>query len=232
MKTTNTDKVRDMSKQLLRAVPITPVKGFEFIVQHPFTNSPVSMSRKGRMLDLTNKKDYDEWIGIVEELIDQASVSHILYCMLNTPWNLTWLDFVKDYLSEKDFAVFLGHSWVEQENPNMDANVSNGEVVKWFKAANKKYLMSKEDYEHWKSLPEKITLYRGVGRGRKELGLSWTENKAKAEWFRDRWCTESIKGKLLQVTADKKHCLCYFNSRGEHEIVLDVQAVKNLIQEI
>ena len=230
MKTTNIDKVRYVSKQLLRLVPVDPVKGFEFIVQHPFTNSPVSMSRDGRMLDLTNRKDYEEWIDIIEELIDRVSVEHILYHMINTPWNLTWLDFVKEYLSEKDFAVFLGYAWVSQENPNMDVNVDNGEAIKWFKKVNKKHLMNKEDYEYWKSLPEKVTLYRGVGRGRKELGLSWTENKEKAEWFRDRWGNE--EGKLLKVIADKKYCLCYFNSRGEHEIVLDVQAVKDLVQEI
>ena len=230
MKTTNVEKVRMTSKALLRAVPVVPHERFAFIVQHPFTNSPVSMSRDGKMLDLTKKEDYKQWISIVEELIDQSPVEKILYNILNDPWSLTWLDFVKDYLSEKDFAKFLEYSWTMQENPNMDENVSNGKVVEWFKKANKKYLMSKEDYEHWKSLPDTVTLYRGVGRGRKEFGLSWTENKAKAEWFRDRWDNE--EGKLLQVIADKKHCLCYFNSRGEHEIVLDVQAVKDLIQEI
>ena len=225
-------RVKEASKSLLRMVEIQPVPNFEFIVQHPFTNSPIVQGKDNKMVNLLEPDAQKEWIQYMEEMIDSVPVKDILYHLLNTPWALTWLMMVREWLSKKDFAEFLAYSWTTQENPNMDANVDLFTIIKWFKYADKKYLMDEEDYAYWEALPEEVTLYRGVGRGRKKYGLSWTDQEETAIWFKNRWATEEEKGQLLKVVVNKKHCLAYLNTRGEKEIVLDVNAVKKDIIEI
>lgn len=237
MKETNLEEVRKATILLAKSVDLTPVKNMEFIIQHPFTNSVMVPNFEKRLgfLNLLEQEDQEKWIKGLEEYLNQCSINDIL-CILNHPWCLTWLDFIKEYLSDKDFAELLAHSWVTEENPNMDANVKIPKIIKWFKKADKQYLMSKEELEYYKSLPDNLTLYRGVSIGRTDIGLSWTDDKEKAEWFEHRfenWHEDDGKrGHLLTVTCPKRYALAYFNSRNEKEIVLDVLSVRSLIKRI
>lgn len=230
-KNTSLEEVRNYSKAMLSAIPIRTDEKFEFIVQHPFTSSPYVITRSGKMLDLRIEENYEEWIKNTEEVIDESDLSNI-YALINSPWKLTWLKFVKPYLSGADFAEYLQLSWTMQENPNMDNNVSTATAIKWFKSADKKALMEPEDYEYWQNLPEEVTLYRGVSIGRKKYGISWTDDEEKALWFKARFERGGKKGSLLKVTVKKEHCLAYFDTRNEKEIVLDVNAVKKDIEEV
>ena len=237
MKETDLEKVREVTILLARAVSVEPDERFGFIVQHPFTNSIMvsDFTDRSKILNLLEEKDSEKWLNGLSEYIRKCDIPTIL-CFLNNPWCLTWLDFVKDYLSDKDFAELLAHSWVTEENPNMDANVKIPKLIKWFKKADKKYLMEDEDLEYYNNLPETLTLYRGVSVGRVDKGLSWTDSKEKAEWFQHRfenWDTDNgKKGHLLTVTCPKKYALAYFNTRNEQEVVLDVMAVKNLVRNV
>lgn len=230
-KTTCLDEVKKQSKILLNIVPIVSDIRFPFIAQHPFTNSTHSFLPKEGMIDLRNEDSYKKWIREMERMIDIWDLDRI-FLMVNNPWNLTWLKYIKPYLSKEDFSRMLRDSWIEEENPNMDANVSIATAIKWFKEADKKYLMSDEEYSYWESLPEELTLYRGVSVGRKKYGLSWTDDKEVAKWFQQRFAHGKKQGALLMAKINKKHCLCYFNGRNEREIVLDVNAIKKDIQEI
>lgn len=229
---TDVEGIRKTSIALLYAVDLKPHEKFDFIMQHPFTNNRHVGTRDGRILDLANPKEAQEWCTNVEKQIHTMSPDQIFGLLLNSAWYLTWLSFVKPYLSRKDFSSFLANAWTEQENPNMDVNVSTSTAIKWFKEADKKAMMDEEDYAYWETLPEEVTLYRGVARGRKKYGISWTDDKEKAIWFKNRWATPEEQGKLLRVTVKKKHCLCYLDSRGEKEIVLDVDAIKGDIEDI
>lgn len=83
--------------------------------------------------------------------------------------------------------------------------------------------MEPEDLEYYNNLPDTITIYRGVSKGRNPYGLSWTDNREKAEWFRDRWenLDKNKERFLMTATIPKEYVLCYFNTRDEHEIVVD-----------
>ena len=226
------DGVREQTKLLLHSVPIKCDAQFEFIVQHPFTQSPWVSSHGGEIIDLRTNEGYEKWVNIIESEIDKMDLYSIFHILIVKAWNLTWLRFVKPFLSVEDFSKLLRYAWIEEENPNMDANVSTTMAISWFKEADNKFLMTEDDYEYWESLPEDIVLYRGVSNGRKKYGLSWTDNKEKAMWFQSRFETDVKKGFLLKVKVNKKHCLCYFNCRNEKEIVLDVNAVKKDIEDI
>ena len=236
MKKTDLQGVRSATIVLARAVDLTPVKDMEFLIQHPFTNSSIvsDFEKKHDFLNLIDPESQEKWLKGLKNYINRCDIGEILL-ELNNPWCLTWLDFVKEYLSEKDFAELLAYSWTTEENPNMDVNVGISKAIKWFKRADKQYLMSKEELEYYEALPDTITVYRGVSVGRVDLGLSWTDDREKAEWFMHRFDRKNNinkKGHLLEVTCPKQYVLAYLNSRNEREIVLDVLAVKHLIKTI
>lgn len=230
-KETSIESIRRETKILLHSVPVKCDNPFG-IIQHPFTQSNIAFLQNREMVDIFTKDGYEKWIKDIEKLIDNVEIDRIFSIYLISAWYLTWLKFVKPYLSKEDFTKFFAEAWIQQDNPNMDANVSIRELTKWFKEADKKILMDEEEYEYWESLPEEITLYRGVSRGRKKYGLSWTDNIETAKWFQRRFANQENQGELLKVVVSKKHCLCYFNGRNENEIVLDVNAVKKDIVEI
>ena len=229
-KETDINKVKEQSKLLLYAVSIEPA--YYGIVRHPYIQSTHTYIKEKGFVDITIEENYNLWIKSVEKAIDTHSIQQIFDCLITTPWKLTWLKFAKPYLSKKDFAQLLANAWVEEENPNDDKNVSIATAIKWFKEADKKALMDDEEYAYWEALPDEVVLYRGVSKGRKKYGLSWTDNKDTAIWFKNRFLTGEEKGCLLKVVAPKEHCLCYLNGRSENEIVLNVKAVKNKIEEI
>ena len=229
---TSIDGVREQTKLLLHAVPIRCDKDFEFVVHHPFTQSPWVAVSGHETVDLRTEDGHQKWIQLTEEAIDKMDSHSIFHILIVNTWNLTWLKYVKPFLSLEDFSKLLRDAWIDEENPNMDNNVSTTTAIKWFKEADKRSLMKEDDYTYWESLPEEIVLYRGVSNGRKKYGLSWTDSKETAIWFQSRFATGKKKGLLLRVKVNKKHCLCYLNSRGEKEIILDVNAVKKDIEDI
>ena len=226
---TNEAALRSFSKTFARAVEI---ESGTFFVRHPFTSTSVTVDAEGKMVDLTKESDYNKWLEGLDSLIDRVPIATLFSVYINDAWRLTWLKYAKSHLSQKDFSEFLGMAWVSAENPNMDANVKIPALISWFRSADKKALMDEEDYRVWESLPEIVTLYRGVSVGRERYGLSWTRNRELAEWFRGRFAKVGQKGTLLSVTVPKEMCLCYFNSRGEEEVVLNVRAAKPHIVEI
>ena len=94
--------------------------------------------------------------------------------------------------------------------------------------------MNKEDYKHWEELPEQVHIYRGVSIGHEEYGLSWTDDKDKAEWFMNRFNKKdevgniSKRGYLLEAIVPKELIIAYFNTRDEAECLLDVFRAKKL----
>lgn len=228
MRKTSLAAVRDTSKMLLHAVPLECNNPFG-IVQHPFTNTMFSMSADRKLLDLSHTEDRDIWLKNTEYTITHSNVDFIFH-YLNTPWLLTWLKFNKNNLSPKDFAKYLAIAWVSSENPNDDKNVPIRTLVSWFRNVDKRVLMQPDDYKYYQNLPDEVTLYRGVSPGRKKYGLSWTDDVKTAKWFKQRFEEDGNKGELLTATVPKEYCLCYFNTRGEKEIVLDVYKAKAKIK--
>lgn len=215
---TDLDAVKRTSKVLLHT-KININEKIPVIAYHPFTNSPYSIdSKTGKMLNLMNKEDLAKWYEIVESLIDRAKKVLDIYILINTPYLLTFLKYIKDDLSKEEFSKLFAEAWVTSENPNGDANVSLRELVKMYKYCDKKCLMEKEDLEVFNNLPDEFVVYRGVSTGRNEKGLSYTRNKDKAEWFANRFG----KGYVIEKTIKKENVLAYFNTRNEDEIVVNV----------
>lgn len=230
---TDLQAVKQVAKSLFNAVPLEPHPKFGAIVlSHPFTESGIVMlpskgNSEPKMTDITeNKEDFEEWKRWYFSRIDNAPSIHKIFTFVSKAYRLTFLKIAKPYIDKKEFSELFAEAWVSSENPNMDVNVSRKEAVKWFKEADKKHLMDKDEYKVWEDLPETFVVYRGVGHKRTPYGLSWTTHLETAEWFANRWGTN---GYIEEATIEKKHALAYFNGRNEDEVVVDVFAIKNKI---
>ena len=240
MKTTNLEEIKQMTKAVATIKPQPAGEGIlSLFTIHPILHNNfwfekmVADGNNDTEAYSFDKPDiFTAWQKDFNRRVDKCNDLGRLYMLWQDPYKMTFMKLCGDFLSPKDYAEYLTESWVTEENPNMDVNVSRREALKMFRKAKKHYLMDKEDLEYWKNLPETITVWRGVSKGRIDLGLSWTDDKSKAEWFRSRFVDAENQGKLLEVTTSKSNVIAYFNTRGEQEILLDVFAVQNQIHVI
>ena len=181
---TNLPQVKSIFKTLCSTVKIKPLN-FN-MASHPFTSSIYTCS-KTRILILTNPEDYNEWETELFNLIDRTESAIKLFFLVNKPYLLTALKFVKPYLSLADFSNILSYAWTSSENPNKDINVNINTLIKWFKEADKLSLMDKEEYITYQNLPNELVLYRGISTKSNPKGISWTRNLETAKWFANRF---------------------------------------------
>lgn len=164
----------------------------------------------------------------------ECRVRRSLFCLVQENYQLTFLSYIRNYVDNTTFSKLLHDAWIYVENGNQDVNVGIPEIISWFKDADKSALMSKEDYADYKKLPQVVTIYRGVSQHGAYYGVSWTDDKEKAEWFRNRFngYTKDVPTYLLTAKVSKDDILAYFNDRDERELVVNIEAIKDGIVEI
>lgn len=216
--------LKAVSKALLW-IPMEEGDMFPLFVVHPYYTSPVTMV-DGELANIYEDEEaLRKYNKQMEKIIDSSKTPLQLMLLLQSQYAMTWLKFAKDDLSHDDFSELLGIAWVNCENANMDVNVPISESVEWFRKANKRKLMDEDEYAVYEAIPPVITLYRGVAKGRKEKGMSWTNNKSKAEWFKNRFGGE---GYMLEMTVKKEDVLAYFSRRDEDEYLVYPKNYKRL----
>lgn len=90
----------------------------------------------------------------------------------------------------------------------------------------KEYLMSPEENEYLNSLPEQITIYRGMTEKElrsKDFGCSWSLKKERAEFFAYTYLrnfdTRHLSKTVHEMTINKSDVVAFFNERDEFEII-------------
>ena len=228
MTQTDINEVRRVTMRLFDAVPFKESEGLEGLglCSHPFTTSTISYDPEtNTYLDLRKEADVAKFRNKLDELVNSGDLSRI-YILIQSAYKMAWFKFVCPYLSEKDYGEYLKDSWITEENPNQDINISIEESLDLFRAANKKHLMSDGEREDYNILPNLVTIYRGVGVGRERLGLSWTDNSAVAEWYQKRFNKGAQRGYVLKAKVNKKDILAYFEH--DNELVVDVHKIEDL----
>ena len=173
-------KIREMAK-FFADIPIydTRVGG---VASHPFTNTWITgiydKDRKLTFVDLRKEDEQAKWREQIKATIEESDLRGICL-MLNKPYILTFISYIESMLSDEELGMILGTFWTAIENITGDSNVNGMEIVKWFKRADKKSLMNEEELLVYESLPEEVTVYRGVTsyNRKKEKALSWTMKK-------------------------------------------------------
>lgn len=225
------EKIKEESKLLFDLVTIEEAAKVcdldGLIISHPYSNSGLTAIYENGKMEMVNivedKKAADKFRQFTFEKIDQADRIMKIYMLLNTPYKMLWFKMVNEYLDERDFARYLKDVWITSENPNGDVNVPLSEVKRWFKKANKEYLMSKDEMDVFNAIPETLTVYRGVSKNRNPKGLSYSIQKEKAVWFQNRFADKDNPGTLIERKVNKKDIFCYFGDGGEAEVVINVR---------
>lgn len=220
-KETNLEKLKNIAKNFL----YIDVKGqdselWPLIVQHPIFNSSVVYGKK-RFYDITKPEDLREARDEYCEAINTIKRVDEVVDFINKPYRMTFLKYAKEDMSIKDFSENLKYIWTTTENPNQDVNVSVSTAAKWFREADKNFLMNKKEQEVYANLSESITLYRGVAVGRNPKGLSWTNDIETAKWFAHRFDRNGKTGYIQYATVPKSKVLAYFHE--EKEFVVQIR---------
>ncbi len=210
---------------------LQPVENYPFIVKHPFTDSNYTVDQKTVTLVnlLENEAALERWRAQIAKQIESADNVHRLSMMLTKSYRSAFLKYTMEYMDVMDFSEYLADYWVSTESPNSDPNFSKKQLVRMFAQADKRYLMTAEEYKQYLLLPETLTVYRGVTshNSRNIKALSWTLDRDKAEWFAHRF---DENGTVYEAEIDKDHVLAFFTSRNEAEVVVNPAYLQNITE--
>ena len=233
-KSTDLNSVKEVARCLLYT-DVHKVENYSFIVKHPFTDSafativknPDKVTENAVINILESESNLNRWREYVAERIDSADSADEIYCRITKPYRLTFMKYAGQYLSEKDFAEMLCSAWITSENPNSDVNVSQSELLRMFRSADKSLLMTAEERKRLDELDNPVTVYRGVTpyNAKSVKAMSWTLD----------YSTDPTEGYLsekglmaLRSSFAKdifaQDLLCEYKKQTEHRDALKVQS--------
>ena len=229
---TDLNRVKWVAKQLVMIEPdlteFSPV-----VVQHPFTSSGMIAipSDEGiKHVDITKSpEELVSWQNFMKAQIDEAKSAYHIYMMTNKPYSMTFLKFAKPHLSQKDFSEILADAWIRSENPNLDKNFKQKELLQMFKDAAPHILMDKDEQKQLVELDDTVTVYRGVTtyNAKNIKALSWTLEQKIAEWFANRFGED---GTVYEAQIPKQHIYALLNGRGESEVIVDPKYLTDITE--
>lgn len=229
---TDLNRVKWVAKQLVMIEPhlteFSPV-----VVQHPFTSSGMVAipSDEGiKHVDITKSpEELVSWQNYMKAQIDEAKSAYHIYMMTNKPYSMTFLKFAKPHLSQKDFSEILADAWIRSENPNLDKNFKQKELLQMFKDAAPHILMDKDEQKQLVELDDTVTVYRGVTtyNAKNIKALSWTLEQKIAEWFANRFGED---GTVYEAQIPKQHIYALLNGRGESEVIVDPKYLTDITE--
>lgn len=231
-KKTDMDQVRSAAKAFLY-LEIQTTKFSPIIISHPFFDTGITAIKGENDLRIVNIVESEADLRLArkvkEQIIDEAESVLNIATHITKPYKLTFLKYVKQYLSAKDIGLYLASSWCLIENVSRDVNVSKREIVNLFRSADKKTLLSNEEKETLASMDESIEIYRGITDNSYHsiTGTSWTLNIKTARYFANRF---NKGGYIYKGHIDKEHILAYFEGRSEEEIVVDYRCLYHFKQ--
>lgn len=188
------------------------------VATHPFTNSWVVWLQGHELIDLHDEEKAAEWRKQIGQMIDEADLVG-LFLLLNPAYILNFLKFTARYMSNEDLGRVLGGFWNRIEQISLDKSVTGRNIISWYKRADRKTLMDDEDRAFFNSLPDEVTVYRGVTshNRRKTKAFSWSVDKQVAEWFAKRFATGT--GEVWTLTVPKERILSYIGGTEKEVIV-------------
>lgn len=131
---------------------------------------------------------------------------------------------IKDLLNDKDYWKILSNAYTGSDN----LYHLKEEVKESFLEDRpyQEYLMNDEDFKVYKSLPERLIIYRGMTIEELEsndFGVSWTLSKERAEFFASTYgrnfSTDNKPKRIHQIEVSKDEILAYFGDRNEQEVI-------------
>ena len=156
----------------------------------------------------------------VEKQIDTAEDVFGVYHLMTKSYLLAFLKYAEPYLSREDFSKMLADIWIRTEAPNLDPNFKQKELLDLFRKSKQEEMMTEDEIETLRSLPETVSVYRGVTsyNAGKVKALSWTLDQKVAQWFANRF---GENGTVYEAEISKEHILALFKGRNEWEVIVE-----------
>lgn len=199
----------------------------DFVVNHPLFSSLVVTFPEGepRFGDISDPETFKKAKLLKKGFIEESENIDSLLFLISKPYRLQFLSLFKEDAPDDVFSELLAEVWMAVESPN-DGSVPLDLLIEWFREADKNKLMSEEELEAFNNLPDKFTVYRGMGDKSSKDGISYTIDKDKAQWFANR--PPSKHGYVLTGTAKKEDVLAFFTRRDESEVLIEPDKIANL----
>lgn len=121
-----------------------------------------------------------------------------------------------NFLTDRKYWKILGEIWVDSEN--IWQNLPKWKKLLKAERSSKYLFMEGDDYKMFKTLPERITAYRGYVPNQNENEISYTLEKENAEWFAKRYWKKN--GQIKELSVPKEKIFAYINTRTEKEVII------------
>ena len=223
-KETDMKGVKDIAKVFLH-MDLEKTKFSPLVIMHAFTDSAMvclmqSSGEPAVVNIVENTEMFAAWKNQVEKHIESAENVFDVYHLITKSYLLAFLKFVKAYLSVEDFSKLFANTWVRTEYPNLDPNFSQKELLQLFRQSKQEELMTEEELETLRKLPDTVLIFRGVTtyNANKVKALSWTLDQTIAKWFANRF---GENGTVYRAEISKENILALFQGRGENEVIVD-----------
>jgi hypothetical protein len=117
-------------------------------------------------------------------------------------------------------VVLVADFWHDSENIHQNGT---GWIKLWSADRPDKHsAMNAKERKALARLPDRLTIYRGIGHVKGRNGLSWTLDREKAIWFARRFVgVHSGRSSLLTARAYKSDVHALLLGRKEQEVVID-----------
>lgn len=149
------------------------------------------------------------------------------------PYRLTALTEVAHEMNNADYWGAVAEVWIDSEN------IFELESL-WLEVLTenrpeRQVMMHPDDRAELESWDDPVTIFRGFHRAGRELGLSWTIDREKAEWFARRKLrpSDGTPPQIATATVAPSSIIAFLTSRGESEVIaLPTDVIIQRIEEV
>lgn len=138
-----------------------------------------------------------------------------------------FIEHIGHRLSDAEYWEMLSGIYADTENPQQQYRTWHHALFVERKGTDSSTFMTPEERAFFKTLPETLTIYRGVGTAHTK-GLSYTLDYDRAVWFARRFPTVYKNPHVVTCQVEKRHTLGYLSGRNEEEIVCDPKYLQNV----
>jgi hypothetical protein len=156
---------------------------------------------------------YAKKLKAVEKAIDDKDYKQSVW-LVEKPYRIEAFIKIADDLLDTQYWRLLSEIWIDTENQWQ--NLGKWKELLSSNRSSRHYLMGEDEDNLLRSLPEKVTIYRGCQKRINEDGLSWSLDKSIAKFFANRF---GKKGIILKKTVSKKDIVALLTGRGESEVI-------------
>lgn len=173
-----------------------------------------------------------------KSVIDDIKDFYEFAFWIRYPFTLDFLEKTIELINMKDFCKYLMEIWVNKNETlqifkmksfTFNYKKDQERFIKYFKLAEKKYLMNKNELDIYNKMDCNVTIYRGLAEFNKDniRGISWTINKDIAQNIFAN-AEKGKKGYVYKAQINKKDIFSYCNARNEEEVIVDYNMLNNI----